>query len=109
MTNSEKTSQNSTQDSDINNSQELDNPKDIFEFSSDPEYLELIEHYQKGEFSECEKLMESLELRYPGQTELQTIREDLEMKGSVSNLTSSIRKKEALAKGKVTLKNTLIG
>jgi len=63
----------------------------------------LIEHYQKGEFSECEKLIESLELRYPGQTELQTIREDLEMKGSVSNLTSSIRKKEALAKGKVTL------
>ena len=103
MTNSEKTSQNSTQDSDINDSQELDNPKDIFEFSSDPEYLELIEHYQKAEFSECEQLIESLELRYPGQPELQTIRDDLEMKGSVSSLTSSIRKREALAKGKVTL------
>jgi len=55
-------------------------------------------------FSECQKLLGSLELRYPGQPELQTIRDDLEMKGSVSSLTSSIRKKEALAKSKVTLK-----
>jgi len=109
MTNSIKTSQNSTQDSDINDSQELDNLSDKFEFSSDPEYLKLIEHYQKGEFTECEKLIESLELRYPGQTELQTIREDLEMKGSVNSLTSSIWKKEALAKSKVTLKLILFG
>ena len=103
MTNSEDTSKNTNQDSDINDSQGIDSQKEILEFSSDPEYLKLIEHYQKAEFSECQKLLGSLELRYPGQPELQTIREDLEMKGSLNNLTSSIRKREALAKGKVTL------
>ena len=104
MTNSEDTSKNTNQDSDIYDSQGIDSQKEILEFSSDPEYLRLIEHYQKAEFSECQKLLGSLELRYPGQPELQTIRDDLEMKGSVSSLTSSIRKKEALAKSKVTLK-----
>jgi len=103
MTNSEDTSKNTNQDSDIYDSQGIDSQKEILEFSSDPEYLKLIEHYQKAEFSECQKLLGSLELRYPGQPELQTIREDLEMKGSLNNLTSSIRKREALAKGKVTL------
>jgi len=109
MTNSENTSENSIQDSDINDSQALDHQKEVFEFSSDPEYLKLIEHYQKAEFSECEKLLENLELRYPGQPELQAIREDLEMKGSVSSLTSSIRKEEGLAKSRVTLKLILFG
>ena len=104
MTNSEDTSKNTNQDSDIYDSQGIDSQKEILEFSSDPEYLRLIEHYQKAEFSECQKLLGSLELRYPGQPERQTIRDDLEMKGSVSSLTSSIRKKEALAKSKVTLK-----
>ena len=104
MIKSEDTSKNTNPDSDINDSQGIDSQKEIFEFSSDPEYLKLIEHYQKAEFSECQKLLGSLELRYPGQPELQTIRDDLEMKGSVSSLTSSIRKKEALAKSKVTLK-----
>ena len=103
MTNSENFSKNTNQDSDFSDSQEINNQKGIFEFSNDPEYLKLIEHYQKAEFTECQKLLGSLELRYPGQPELQTIREDLEMKGSLNNLTSSIRKREALAKGKVTL------
>lgn len=104
MTNSEDNSWNSNQDPDINDSQKADNQNEVFEFSSDPEYLKLIEHYQKAEFSACEKLLESLELRYPGQPELKTIREDLEMKGSVKNLNTSIWKKEARAKGKSTLK-----
>jgi len=103
MTNSENFSKNTNQDSDFSDSQEINNQKGIIEFSNDPEYLKLIEHYQKAEFTECQKLLGSLELRYPGQPELQTIREDLEMKGSLNNLTSSIRKREALAKGKVTL------
>jgi len=109
MTTSENTSKNTNQDSDVNDSQGTDNLVDIFELSSDPEYLKLIEHYQKGEFTECEQLMESLELSYPGQPELQKIREDLEMKGSVNSLTSSIRKNEALAKGKDTLRLILFG
>jgi tetratricopeptide (TPR) repeat protein len=109
MTTSENTSKNTNQDSDVNDSQGTDNLVNIFEFSSDPEYLKLIEHYQKGKFTECEQLMESLELSYPGQPELQKIREDLEMKGSVNSLTSSIRKNEALAKGKVTLRLILFG
>lgn len=104
MTNSEDNSWNSNQDSDINDSQNVDKQDEVFEFSSDPEYLKLIEHYQKAEFSACEKLLESLELRYPGQPELRTIRQDLEMKGSVNNLNTSIRKNEARAKGKSTLK-----
>ena len=104
MTNSEDNNWNSNQDSDINDSQNLDNQTEVFEFSSDPEYLRLIEHYQKAEFSECKKLLESIELRYPGQPELRTIRQDLEMKGSVNNLNTSIRKNEARAKGKSTLK-----
>lgn len=109
MTTSENTSKNTNQDSDVNDSQGTDNLVNIFEFSSDPEYLKLIEHYQKGKFTECEQLMESLELSYPGQPELQKIREDLEMKGSVNSLTSSIRKNEALAKGKDTLRLILFG
>jgi len=109
MTTSENTSKNTNQDSDVNDSQGTDNLVDIFEFSSDPEYLKLIEHYQKGKFTECEQLIASLELSYPGQPELQKIREDLEMKGSVNSLTSSIRKNEALAKGKVTLRLILFG
>ena len=104
MTNSEDNSWNSNQDSDINDSQNLDNQNEVFEFSSDPEYLKLIEHYQKAEFSTCEKLLESLEQRYPGQLELRTIRQDLEMKGSVNNLNTEIWKKEARAKGKSTLR-----
>ena len=104
MTNSEDNSWNSNQDSDINDSQNLDNQNEVFEFSSDPEYLKLIEHYQKAEFSACEKLLESLEQRYPGQLELRTIRQDLEMKGSVNNLNTEIWKKEARAKGKSTLR-----
>ena len=99
MTNSEDNSWNSNPDSDINDSQNLDNQNEVFEFSSDPEYLKLIEHYQKAEFSTCEKLLESLEQRYPGQLELRTIRQDLEMKGSVNNLNTEIWKKEARAKG----------
>ena len=109
MIKSEDTSKNTNPDSDITDSQGIDSQKEIFEFSSDPEYLKLIEHFQKAEFSECQKLLGSLELRYPGQPELQTIREDLEMKGSLNNLTSSIRKKEALAKSKVTLNLILFG
>lgn len=104
MTNSEDNSWNSNQDSDINDSQNVDKQDEVFEFSSDPEYLKLIEHYQKAEFSACEKLLENLELRYPGQPELRTIRQDLEMKGSVNNLNTEIWKKEARAKGKSTLK-----
>jgi len=104
MTNSEDNSWNSNPDSDINDSQNLDNQNEVFEFSSDPEYLKLIEHYQKAEFSTCEKLLESLEQRYPGQLELRTIRQDLEMKGSVNNLNTEIWKKEARAKGKSTLR-----
>ena len=104
MTNSEDNSWNSNQDSDINDSQNVDKQDEVFEFSSDPEYLKLIEHYQKAEFSTCEKLLESLEQRYPGQLELRTIRQDLEMKGSVNNLNTEIWKKEARAKGKSTLR-----
>ncbi len=107
MTNSKKSSLNPIEKSEINDDQELEHPKENFDLSSDPDYLKLLDHYQKAEFSECRTLLESLEFRYPGNPELQTIGDDLNMRMSVKDMTSAIRKGEARAQSRVTVRLVL--
>jgi tetratricopeptide (TPR) repeat protein len=109
MTNSTISRLNSIEKSEIKDDQELEQPKDNFDLLSDPDYLQLLDHYQKAEFSECRTLLESLELRYPGNSELQTISEDLNMRMSVVDMTSAIKKGEFQAQSKVTLRLLLFG
>lgn len=112
MTDSNKSRLSFIQKTETNDDQELDHSKNNVDLTNDPDYLKFIDHYQRAEFSECKTLVESLEVHYPEHPELQAIRDDLNMRMSVNTMTSAIKKGEARAKSKVTLKLllfTLVG
>ena len=70
---------------------QLDQPTNL---SEDPEFAELLAHYQKAEFSKCLELLETLEARYPDHPELLEIKDDLQMRASVKDLSKKMQKGE---------------
>jgi tetratricopeptide (TPR) repeat protein len=76
-------------------------PKDLL---SDPDYTQLLEHFQQAEFAACQELLEKLQERYPDHPVLLEFKDELEMKLSVTALSSSIKKGEKRIKRKATLK-----
>ncbi len=64
------------------------NPKD------DPEFQELIEHFQHADFSACKDLLTKLEQRYPDNGVLLGFKDDLQMKLSLKNMEVLDKKDE---------------
>ena len=60
----------------------------------DQDYEKLNEHLQKGEKDLALMVLNTLEKRYPAHPELQKIKEELQLKTSVRNLTERIEKGE---------------
>jgi len=70
-------------------------PDAAFEnLSNDPDYAKLNEHFQRGEKDLALMVMNTLEKRYPEHPELLMIKDELQMKSSVNNLTKRIEKGE---------------
>lgn len=74
------------------------------ELSSDPDYIELLEHYQQAEFSACKRILDQLEDRYPNHPQLENFREELQMKLGISAMRASMRAGEKRAKRNATLR-----
>lgn len=73
------------------------------ELPSDPEYLKLLELYQRAEFTECKDVLDQLEIRYPEHPILLKFKQDLQMKMSLKKIAVSIREEEKHKKKKVAL------
>ncbi|HAF49227.1 MAG TPA: hypothetical protein DCL08_08340 [Anaerolineaceae bacterium] len=69
----------------------VDQPRAL---SSDPDYVKLNEHFQKGEKDLAMMVLNALEKRYPDHPELQKIKEELQLKSSVKELAKKIEKGE---------------
>ena len=104
MTKSIKSRLSPSENFEIGDDKDLSHSTENFDLANDPDYLKFLDHYQKGEFTECTRLLETLDVKYPGNPELQKIWDDFNMRRSVNNMTSAIRKGETLAKSKVTAK-----
>ncbi|MDY6846526.1 MAG: hypothetical protein SVP52_05265 [Chloroflexota bacterium] len=74
-----------------------------WKLSSDPDYEKLIEHFQKGERDLAMMVLNTLEKRYPTHPELQKIKDELQMKTSVRDLTKKIEKGEKRKKRRAFL------
>ena len=61
---------------------------------SDPDYEKLINHFQKGEKDLAMMVLNTLEKRYPSHPEIQIIKDELQFKYSVNDLTKKIEKGE---------------
>ena len=79
--------------------QSMGNPAEL---SQDPDYLKLLDHYQRAEFDECLNLLESLEQRYPDHPILKEFSEDLQMKLSLRTLAKKSKKEQKRQKRKAT-------
>ena len=79
--------------------QSVGNPAEL---SQDPDYLKLLDHYQRAEFDECLNLLESLEQRYPDHPILKEFSEDLQMKLSLRTLAKKSKKEQKRQKRKAT-------
>jgi len=73
------------------------------ELRDDPDYAKLMEHYQKGEKDLSLMVLNTLEKRYPAHPELLRIKEDLQLKSSVRDLTVKFEKDEKRESRKATL------
>lgn len=88
------------EDAEINNSDvSLGNPAELL---NDPDYQQLMDHYQLAEFDECLKLLESLEQRYPDHPILREFSEELQMKLSLRTLAKKSKKEQKRQKRKAT-------
>ena len=70
----------------------------------DPEFQELIDHFQNANFSECKDLLEKLEQRYPNDGILLGFKDDLQMKLSLKNMEVSDKKDEKRKVRKVSFR-----
>jgi tetratricopeptide (TPR) repeat protein len=73
------------------------------DISSDPDYIQLVEHYQQAEFDKCEELIDKLEKKYPGHPRLLKFKYDLQMKLSFKTIAVTNEKKEKHKKVKATI------
>ncbi len=64
-----------------------------FDLSSDADYIQLMDHYQSGDFSKCMKCYRALEKRYPSHPELLSFKEDFVLKLYLQSL-SVLKQKE---------------
>jgi tetratricopeptide (TPR) repeat protein len=92
-------------DGDLNESNsQIANPVNL---SIDPNYIKLLEHYQHSEFAKCKELLEILEDHHPGHPEILKFKDDLRMKLSLQNISTSTEKEEKQNKKKAILKMAL--
>ncbi len=77
---------------------------DSVDISNDPDYLKLLELYEKGKFNLCAMVLDKLERRYPRHTELKKMRDDLELRMSAQNIAVKMEKGEKKEKRTVTLR-----
>jgi tetratricopeptide (TPR) repeat protein len=73
------------------NEMEAASPEDL---TSDPDYNKLNEHFQRGEKDLAMMVLNTLEKRYPDHPELMKIKDELQLKSSVKDLTKRIEKGE---------------
>ena len=62
--------------------------------TDDPDYTKLNEHFQRGEKDLAMMVLNTLEKRYPDHPELLKIKDELQLKSSVRDLTTKIEKGE---------------
>ena len=79
---------------------QIANPIDL---SSDPDYIILVEHYQKAEFDKCEDLLNKLEKKYPTHPGLLKFKNDLQMKLSLKVMAVAKDEEEKHQTRKVTI------
>ena len=77
------------------------NPIDL---SNDPDFLNLIEHYQHAEFDKCNEVLTKLEKRYPGHPRLFKFKDDLQMQLSLKTMAVSNKKEKKHKQRKITFK-----
>lgn len=77
------------------------------EISTDPDYNKLLEHFQRGEKDLALMVLNTLEKRYPTHPELLVIKDELQMKSSVKDLTDKIEKREKREKRREIFRLTI--
>ncbi len=83
--------------------QDIEITGQAFDLTGDSDYEKLMEHYQKGEKDLSLMVLNTLEKRYPQHPALLRIKEDLQLKSSVRDLTAKFEKGEKREKRKGTL------
>lgn len=73
------------------------------DLSNDPDFIKLIEHYQRAEFAFCKEVLDKLEIRYPEHPELLKFKDDLLFKLSLKDISISNEKEERHKKKKVII------
>ena len=77
------------------------NPVNLVE---DPQYAELLSLFQEADFEQCQQLLAHLEGQYPGHPLLLKFKDELELKLSVTNLSTSIKQDEIHQRRRATFK-----
>jgi tetratricopeptide (TPR) repeat protein len=80
-----------------------DKVTNLVDLSIDPNYLKLIDLYERAEFSDCLIELAELEKRYPGYPELIKFKDDLHMRLSLKTMAVTDKKREKQHKRKATL------
>jgi len=80
-----------------------DKDSNLVDLSIDPNYLNLIDLYERGEFSDCQVVLADLEKRYPDYPELIKFKDDLQMRLSLKSMAVTGKKREKQHKRKATL------
>lgn len=83
--------------------QDIEFTGQAFDLTGDSDYEKLMEHYQKGEKELSLMVLNTLEKRYPAHPELLRIKDDLQFKSSVRDLTAKFEKGEKREKRKGTV------
>ena len=74
----------------------------LVDLSIDPDYLKLIDLYERAEFSDCQTVLAELEKRYSEYPELIKFKDDLQMRLSLKTMAVTEKKREKQHKRKAT-------
>lgn len=75
----------------------------------DPDYLRMIDLYERAEFSECLVVLGELEKRYPDYPELLKFKDDLQMKLSLRGMAEKGKQQEKNTKRQATINLSVFG
>lgn len=75
--------------------------------TNDPDFINLLEHYQHAEFGKCSELLSVLEQRYPDHPRLLRFKDDLQLKLSLKTITIKSKKEHKNKVRNITFRMTV--
>lgn len=94
MTTSSNIDPNQFEDHDTESLDQSRQDENSIDLSQDPEFIQLLEHFQNAEFDQCQSMLRKLEQSYPNHPELLRFREDLDLRSSAKTLKEKIEDEE---------------